>query len=69
MWCIIFTNKNKEILHMVCFKDKPSSEDINHVKKEIKEDPEFNHIVKEIKYMNIKEIDMDYNDIEKKVYK
>ena len=62
MWCVVYRDKDDNILHTICCKDKPTNEELQYMKKELKEDPEFNHIVKDIKTYTVIEVDMDYNE-------
>lgn len=62
MWCVVFFNKQNDILHTVCMENKPTDEELDYIKEEIKTDPEFNHIVKDIKTYAVIEVDMDFNE-------
>lgn len=62
MWVVIFSNDKNMVVHMICTKNKPTSADMMAFSKELLEDPEFNHAADDIKSVDIKEIDVDYDD-------
>lgn len=62
MWVVIFSNDKNMVVHMICTKNKPTGADLMAFAKELLEDPEFNYIADDIKNVDIKEIDVDYDD-------
>lgn len=65
MWVVIFSNDKNMNIHMICTKNEPTGVDIMHFSKELLEDSEFNYVADDIKNVDIKEIDVDYDDFVK----
>lgn len=36
MWCVVYRDKDDNILHAICCKDKPTDEELQYMKKRIK---------------------------------
>ena len=62
MWVVIFSNDKNMVVHMICTKNEPTSVEIMAFSKELLEDPEFNYAADDIKNVDIKEIDVDYDE-------
>lgn len=61
MWVVIFSNDKNMVMHMICTKNEPTGADLMAFSKELLEDPEFNYAADDIKNVDMKEIDIDYD--------
>lgn len=62
MWVVMFSNDKNMVVHMICTKNEPTGVEIMAFSKELLEDPEFNYAADDIKNVDIKEIDVDYDE-------
>lgn len=69
MYAVILVDKDNEILHIVCYENQPSYQDIFFLGQEIATDKEFNHIVGDINAVYVKSIpDLDYHEFANKLF-